>query len=107
MDDKTAVFLPYSCVSSFPDGIRRRFSGLTREQAFAALVAYADAAHDGEYGPWSWVTDENYIKGEYCGLKPPPPVIDPPFPVLDLTDCRTEEERRKALQDPFDPDGEP
>ena len=31
----------------------------------------------------------------------------PPFPILDLTDCKKEKERQKAMQDPFDPDGEP
>ena len=36
---------------------------------------------------------------------PPPPRL--PFPIIDLTDCETEEERQKALQDPFEEDGEP
>ena len=103
----TEVFAPFRCVASFPDGIRRTFDGLTREQARANMEAYAEEYHDFNYGPWDWVTDENYIKGQYHKLIPPPPVIDPPFPILDLTDCKTEEERRRALQDPFLPDEYP
>lgn len=103
MDDKTKVFAPFRCVASFVDGSRLTFDGLTREQARAAMEAAME--QHGDYGPWNWVTDENYINGEYHKLIPPPPRL--PFPVLDLTDCKTEEERQQALQDPFEEDGEP
>ena len=102
-EDKTKVFAPFRCVASFVDGSRLTFDGLTREQARAAMEAAME--QHGDYGPWAWVTDENYIGGQYYKLIPPPPRL--PFPVLDLTDCETEEERPKALQDPFEEDGEP
>lgn len=103
MDGKTQVFAPYRCVASFTDGSRLTFDGLTREQARATMEAAME--QHGDYGPWSWVTDENYINGQYYKLIPPPPVL--PFPILDLSDCSTEEERQKALQDPFEEYGEP
>lgn len=103
MDDKTKVFAPYRCVASFVDGSRLTFDGLTREQARATMEAAME--QHGDYGPWSWVTDENYIDGQYYKLIPPPPLL--PFPILDLSDCQTEEERQKALQDPFEEDDEP
>lgn len=83
MDDKTAVFLPYCCACSFPDGTRRRFSGLSRDQAQQSMFKYAEQYHDGEYGPWHWVTDENYINGQYYKLYPPPPVVDFTLPTYD------------------------
>ncbi len=97
------VYAPFRCVAAFADGSRLLFDGLTREQARAA----ADAAMEqhGDIGWWNWVTDENYRDGEYYKLIPPPPRF--PFPILDLSDCATEEERQKALQDPFEPDGAP
>lgn len=97
------VYAPFRCVASFVDGSRLTFDGLTREQARTAMEAAME--QHGDYGPWSWVTDENYIDGQYYKLIPPPPRL--PFPILDLTDCQTEEERLKALQDPFEEDGEP
>ena len=97
------VYAPFRCVASFVDGSRLTFDGLTREQARTAMEAAME--QHGDYGPWSWVTDENYIDGQYYKLIPPP--LRLPFPILDLTDCQTEEERLKALQDPFEEDGEP
>ena len=102
-DDKIKVFAPFRCVASFVDGSRLTFDGLTREQARAAMEAAME--QHGDYGPWAWVTDENYIGGQYYKLIPPPPRL--PFPILDLTDCETEEEQRKALQAPFEEDGQP
>ena len=102
--DETKVFAPYRCCATFIDGSRLAFDGLTREQARAAMEA-AIEDHGGDYGQWHWVTDENYINGEYYKLIPPPPRL--PFPIIDLSDCETEEERQKALQDPFEEDGEP
>ena len=103
MDDKTKVFAPYRCAAAFADGSRLTFDGLTRDQARTAMEAAME--QHGDIGWWDWVTDENYRKGEYHKLIPPPTHL--PFPVFDLTDCSTEEERQKALQDPFDPHGEP
>lgn len=100
---ETKVFAPFRCVASFADGSRLTFDGFSRGQARASME---DAMQiHGDYGPWDWVTDENYIGGEYVGRIPPPPRL--PFPILDLTDCKTEEERRRALQDPFRPDDIP
>ena len=62
--DETKVFAPYRCCATFIDGSRLAFDGLTREQARAAMEA-AIEDHGGDYGPWHWVTDENYINGEY------------------------------------------
>ena len=103
MDDKTKVFSPYRCAAAFADGSRLTFDGLTREQARSTMEAAME--QHGDIGWWNWVTDENYRNGEYYKLIPPPPLL--PFPVLDLSDCQTEEERQKALQDPFEEDGEP
>lgn len=103
MTDKTEVFPPYRCAAAFADGSRLTFDGLTRDQARSTMEAAME--QHGDIGWWDWVTDENYRKGEYHKLISPPTHL--PFPVFDLTDCSTEEERQKALQDPFDPHGEP
>ena len=103
MDDKTKVFAPYRCVAAFADGSRLTFDGLTRDQARATMEAAME--QHGDLGWWNWVTDENYRNGEYYKLIPPPPLL--PFPILDLSDCQTEEDRQKALQDPVEPDGAP
>lgn len=97
------VYAPFRCVAAFADGSRLLFDGLTREQARSTMDAAME--QHGDIGWWNWVTDENYRNGEYYKLIPPPPRF--PFPILDLSDCQTEEERLKALQDPFEPDGAP
>ena len=102
-DNKTEVFAPYRCAATFADGSRLTFDGITREQARSAMEAATE--EHGDFSWWNWVTDENYRGGEYHLLTPPPPVL--PFPVLDLTDCETEEQRQQALQDPLDAEGIP
>ncbi len=97
------VYAPFRCAAAFADGSRLTFDGLTRDQARATMEAAME--QHGDIGWWDWVTDENYRKGEYHKLIPPPPLL--PFPILDLSDCQTEEERQKALQDPFEEDGKP
>jgi len=99
----TKVFAPYRCVAAFADGSRLLFDGLTREQARSTMEAAME--QHGDISWWNWVSDENYRSGQYYKLVSPPPHL--PFPVLDLSDCQTEEERRKALQDPFEENGEP
>lgn len=96
----TKVYAPYRCVASFADGSRLTFDGLTRDQARNTMEAAMD--QHGDMGWWNWVTDENYRNGEYYKLIPPPPHL--PFPLIDVTDA---EDPQKALQDPFDPHGEP
>ena len=100
MNDETQVFAPYRCVAAFADGSRQTFDGLTRNQARTNMEAAME--QHGDIGWWDWVTDENYWHGEYYKLVPPPPHL--PFPLIDITDA---EDPQKALQDPFDPDGEP
>ena len=102
-ENKTKVFAPYRCVAAFADGSRLTFDGITREQARAAMDAAME--QHGEYSWWDWVSDANYQGGEYHLLTPPPPVF--PLPLIDLTDCETDEQRQQALQDPFDPEGTP
>ena len=100
MDDKTKVYPPYRCVASFADGSRLTFDGLTRDQARTTMEAAMEQHGDIDW--WNWVTDENYRNGEYYKLIPPPPHL--PFPLIDVIDA---EDPQKALQDPFDPHGEP
>ena len=94
------VYAPYRCVAAFADGSQFLFDGLTREQA--RLAADAAMEQHGDPGWWNWVTDENYCDGKYYKLIPPPHF---PFPILDLSDCQTEEERPEVLQDPCEEDG--
>lgn len=100
MADKTTVYPPYRCAAAFADGSRLTFDGLTRDQARAAMEAAME--QHGDIGWWDWVTDENYRKGEYYKLIPPPPRL--PFPLLDVSDA---EDPEKALQAPFEEDGRP
>lgn len=100
MPDSTKVYAPFRCVASYADGSRLAFDGMTREQARAAMEA-ATGKH-GDFSVWDWVTDENYIDGEYHALHAPPPFL--PFPFIDVTDA---EDPQNALHDPFDPHGEP
>lgn len=100
MPDSTKVYAPFRCVASYADGSRLTFDGMTREQAHAAMVSATD--EHGDFSVWDWVTDESYIDGEYHALHAPPPLL--PFSLIDVTDA---ENPQKALQDPFDPHGEP
>ncbi len=96
----TKIFAPYRCAAAFADGSRLTFDGLTREQARASMESAME--QHGDLGWWNWVTDENYRNGEYYKLIPPPPHL--PFPIIDVTDA---EDPQKALQDPFEENGEP
>ena len=101
-DSKTKVYAPYRCAASYADGSRLAFNGLTREQARSAMESAAE--QHGDISWWDWVTDTNYCGGKYYKLIPPP--IHLPVPMIDLTDVPPED-CEKALQDPFEEDGEP
>jgi hypothetical protein len=97
MTGEAKAFAPYRCVAAFADGSRLTFDGLTRDLARSAMESAME--QHGDFSWWDWVTDENYVDGQYHALIPPPPLY--PFPIIDITGA---EDPQKALQAPFDPD---